>query len=171
MRITRMILNWPHAHKLGEVIFEGKITCRPVIGQCSRVSVHGFMIKWQQRCPVQNGSNLAGFHSGFYSCAALSLFVRPLCQLMEEHKPCLNKGCQNEHANPDEFICVIHWTNIFDVVDAQFKHKCLSVSTLFFNTADNECELMLNNWNESTWIVPTMTLIKHLNVLLTLVYT
>lgn len=41
----------------------------------------------------------------------------------------------------------------------------------FFNTADNECELMLNNWNESTWIVPTMTLIKHLNVLLTLVYT
>lgn len=55
---------------------------------------------------------------------------------MEEHKPCLNEGCQNEHANhanPDEFVCVIHWMEIFDVVDAQIKHKCLFLAQPIMN--------------------------------------
>lgn len=47
---------------------------------------------------------------------------------------------------------------------------CVYQLSFFFNT-DNECELMVNNWNESTWIGPVTTPIKHLNVLLTLVYT
>lgn len=40
-------------------------------------------------------------------------------RLMEEHEPCLNEGCQNERANPDEFIGVIRWTKISDAVDAK----------------------------------------------------